>query len=219
MAKDPVCRMDVDPKTAAAQSSYKGEVIYFCAIGCKTKFDADPGRYLPASEMIGSPYLEGRDRYERAIEGWVDNTHEDAFTHTVRLTDPDHTVEVTCRVHGIAGLRGAAGARADCPGRRRSHDRRRLFRSRRGSDGRGVHAATGRPVRAARRRRSLRRCRHRDRPAGSPDREGARGHDRRIRSWRRAAVLGARHRELARPPQLVLHLQTPPGARSSAVAR
>jgi YHS domain-containing protein len=50
MAKDPVCHMDVDPKTAAAQSSYKGEVIYFCARGCKTKFDADPGRYLPASK-------------------------------------------------------------------------------------------------------------------------------------------------------------------------
>jgi hypothetical protein len=45
--------------------------------------------------VITSPYLEGRDRYERAIEGWVDNTHEDAFTHTVRLTDPDHTVEVS----------------------------------------------------------------------------------------------------------------------------
>ena len=39
--------------------------------------------------MIGSPYLEGRDRYERAMDGWVDNTHEDAFTHTVRLTDDD----------------------------------------------------------------------------------------------------------------------------------
>jgi YHS domain-containing protein len=50
MAKDPVCHMDVDPKRAAAQSSYKGEVIYFCAIGCKTKFDADPRRYLPASK-------------------------------------------------------------------------------------------------------------------------------------------------------------------------
>jgi P-type Cu+ transporter len=50
MATDPVCHMDVDPKRAAAQSSYKGEVIYFCAIGCKTKFDADPGRYLPASK-------------------------------------------------------------------------------------------------------------------------------------------------------------------------
>jgi YHS domain-containing protein len=50
MATDPVCHMDVDPKRAAAQSSYKGETIYFCASGCKTKFDADPERYLPASK-------------------------------------------------------------------------------------------------------------------------------------------------------------------------
>ena len=48
MAKDPVCHMDVDPKRAAAQSSHKGEAVYFCAIGCKTKLDAGPERYLPA---------------------------------------------------------------------------------------------------------------------------------------------------------------------------
>jgi hypothetical protein len=44
--------------------------------------------------MIDSPYLAGRDRYERAMEGWVDNTHPDAFTHTVRLSDADASVEV-----------------------------------------------------------------------------------------------------------------------------
>ena len=44
--------------------------------------------------MIASPYLEGRDRYERAMEGWVDNTSADAFTHTVRITDDDFGVEV-----------------------------------------------------------------------------------------------------------------------------
>ena len=44
--------------------------------------------------MIDSPYLDGRDRYERVMEGWVDNTHDDAFTHTVRLSDPDRSVEV-----------------------------------------------------------------------------------------------------------------------------
>lgn len=49
MAKDPVCGMDVDPQTAAAQSSYRGEVVYFCALGCKAKFDADPERYWPAT--------------------------------------------------------------------------------------------------------------------------------------------------------------------------
>jgi len=50
MAKDPVCGMEVDPQKAAAQSSYKGQVIYFCALGCKAKFDADPERYRPAAK-------------------------------------------------------------------------------------------------------------------------------------------------------------------------
>ena len=45
--------------------------------------------------MIGSPFLAGRDRYERVMEGWVDNTHDAAFTHTVRITDPDGGVEVS----------------------------------------------------------------------------------------------------------------------------
>ncbi len=45
--------------------------------------------------MITSPFLVGRDRYERAMEGWVDNTHEDAFTHTARITDDDCSVELS----------------------------------------------------------------------------------------------------------------------------
>jgi YHS domain-containing protein len=46
MAKDPVCHMDVEPKNAAAQSKHEGQTYYFCAVGCKMKFDADPARYL-----------------------------------------------------------------------------------------------------------------------------------------------------------------------------
>ncbi len=46
MAKDPVCRMDVEPEHAAGQSEYKGHTYYFCAVDCKEKFDADPGKYL-----------------------------------------------------------------------------------------------------------------------------------------------------------------------------
>jgi YHS domain-containing protein len=45
MAKDPVCDMEVDPKKAAAQSSYAGQKVYFCAVACKVKFDADPEKY------------------------------------------------------------------------------------------------------------------------------------------------------------------------------
>jgi Protein of unknown function (DUF2889) len=44
--------------------------------------------------VIGSPFLAGRDRYERTMEGWVDATHADAFTHTVRIADEDFAVEV-----------------------------------------------------------------------------------------------------------------------------
>ena len=43
--------------------------------------------------MIGSPFLAGRDRYERVMDGRVDNTHETALTLTVRLGDPDRSVE------------------------------------------------------------------------------------------------------------------------------
>jgi len=46
MATDPVCKMDVDPKKAAAQSTFEGQTVYFCAVGCKEKFDADPGKYI-----------------------------------------------------------------------------------------------------------------------------------------------------------------------------
>jgi hypothetical protein len=43
--------------------------------------------------MIRSPFLMGRDRYQRVVEGWIDNTHRDALTHTVRITDDDFAVE------------------------------------------------------------------------------------------------------------------------------
>lgn len=43
---DPVCKMIIDSEKAAATSEYKGQTIYFCAKVCKTKFDAEPERYL-----------------------------------------------------------------------------------------------------------------------------------------------------------------------------
>ncbi|OGN99727.1 MAG: YHS domain-containing protein [Chloroflexi bacterium RBG_13_51_52] len=46
MAIDPVCKMTVDEKKAAATSDYKGVKYYFCAVGCKKAFDKDPEKYL-----------------------------------------------------------------------------------------------------------------------------------------------------------------------------
>jgi hypothetical protein len=45
--------------------------------------------------VIGSPHLDAGGRYERRSEGWVDNTHDDAFTHTVRLEDGAGAVELS----------------------------------------------------------------------------------------------------------------------------
>ena len=38
--------------------------------------------------------LDGRARYERVMDGWIDNLHDDALTHTVTLADSDRAVEV-----------------------------------------------------------------------------------------------------------------------------
>jgi len=50
MAIDPVCKMQVDEKTAPAKSEYKGKFYYFCAPGCKKAFDKDPDKYLGKAE-------------------------------------------------------------------------------------------------------------------------------------------------------------------------
>ena len=44
--KDPVCGMSVDPHTAAHRADHDGHPYYFCAAGCRTKFVADPAKYL-----------------------------------------------------------------------------------------------------------------------------------------------------------------------------
>ena len=41
-----VCRMMIDPKTAAATSEYDGRVYHFCAPGCKEAFEKDPEKYV-----------------------------------------------------------------------------------------------------------------------------------------------------------------------------
>tara|TARA_R110000824_G_scaffold118960_15_gene272356 strand:- start:47229 stop:49571 length:2343 start_codon:yes stop_codon:yes gene_type:complete len=43
---DPVCGMNVDPATAKHHTHHGGSDYYFCSAGCRTKFVADPGKYL-----------------------------------------------------------------------------------------------------------------------------------------------------------------------------
>lgn len=59
MAMDPVCGMEVDEKSAAATSEYKGVTYYFCAPGCKAAFDKDPEKYLGHQEGHGGSEHHG----------------------------------------------------------------------------------------------------------------------------------------------------------------
>jgi Cu+-exporting ATPase len=52
MAVDPVCGMDVKEDEAAAASVYQGKTYYFCAPGCKRKFDEHPDAYLKKAESV-----------------------------------------------------------------------------------------------------------------------------------------------------------------------
>src|SRR4051794_16445162 len=55
-AKDPVCGMAVDPKTAKHQASYQGTTYFFCREGCREKFLAEPEKYLkPAAKPSAPP--------------------------------------------------------------------------------------------------------------------------------------------------------------------
>jgi YHS domain-containing protein len=51
-ARDPVCGMTVDRKTAL-QSQWEGRTYYFCGPGCKERFESDPARYLDGAREFG----------------------------------------------------------------------------------------------------------------------------------------------------------------------
>ena len=55
MAKDPVCGMEVDEKSAPAKSEHMGKTYYFCALACKKAFDENPAKYTEGGghEMDG----------------------------------------------------------------------------------------------------------------------------------------------------------------------
>jgi len=50
MATDPVCGMEVREDKAAATSEYRGKKYFFCAVGCKVRFDKDPEKYLKKTD-------------------------------------------------------------------------------------------------------------------------------------------------------------------------
>jgi Cu+-exporting ATPase len=60
-AIDPVCGMTVDPHTTPHRLTHHGHSYYFCSAGCRTKFAADPAKYLgprrPEPVVEGAIYI------------------------------------------------------------------------------------------------------------------------------------------------------------------
>src|SRR5579859_6094441 len=48
-ARDPVCGMSVNPETSRHRFEYNGTTYHFCSNGCRTKFEADPSKYIDKS--------------------------------------------------------------------------------------------------------------------------------------------------------------------------
>lgn len=45
-AKDPICGMSVDTKTAKYHSVYQDKHYYFCSENCKKQFDKNPQQFV-----------------------------------------------------------------------------------------------------------------------------------------------------------------------------
>ncbi|MDT8355981.1 MULTISPECIES: heavy metal translocating P-type ATPase [Acetobacterales] len=55
LVTDPVCGMKVDPTTSKHRLEHAGTTFHFCSAGCRTKFEADPGRYLEPKKAAPAP--------------------------------------------------------------------------------------------------------------------------------------------------------------------
>jgi Cu+-exporting ATPase len=56
---DPVCGMRVDPKATAHHAELDGRPFFFCSAGCRTRFTADPARYLTPKASPPPPAAAG----------------------------------------------------------------------------------------------------------------------------------------------------------------
>ncbi|HTB27883.1 MAG TPA: heavy metal-binding domain-containing protein, partial [Steroidobacteraceae bacterium] len=54
-ATDPVCGMTVDPAKTPHRHSHGGRDFFFCSVGCRGKFIADPAQYLNKEATKAEP--------------------------------------------------------------------------------------------------------------------------------------------------------------------
>lgn len=80
---DPVCKMIVSPETAAASFEHVDKTFYFCAVGCKERFAANPDRFLS----------------ETGIQETIDKRRENGPVTGLVSPVPQSHIEYTCPMH------------------------------------------------------------------------------------------------------------------------
>lgn len=70
MVVDPVCKMSIDPATAAASLSHEGTEYFFCSTACRDTFAADPATYVVGVSKAG-PACHGHGGHAAAARPGV----------------------------------------------------------------------------------------------------------------------------------------------------
>ena len=108
-ASDPVCGMQVDPRTAIAVE-HAGHVYYFCDPACADMFRDDPVRWAPDLMVLT---LDSPDPQRAAREvGSAPRRHQSSAWAHPALSPPSH------RPWHERSSRGHRRVRRDCPGGR-----------------------------------------------------------------------------------------------------
>ena len=116
---DPVCGMTVDPATTTVSHDHGGTTYYFCCDGCRTKFLADPDRYLsPVTDDSPPPppgtwFICPMDPDVREPEPGACPQCGMALEAELGAADMLAKVEYTCPMHP-AVLRDAPGSCPTC---------------------------------------------------------------------------------------------------------
>jgi P-type Cu+ transporter len=96
-ARDPVCGMTVNPATAKHHTHYAGTAYFFCCAGCRTKFEADPQRYLAQPKPVTTHGHAHASSARTAAPVAVNATHTCPMHPEVRQPGPG-----SCPICGMA---------------------------------------------------------------------------------------------------------------------
>lgn len=106
---DPVCGMKVSPEKAAASMNHAGRTWYFCAQGCKTKFEANPGKYdgsqaAPLTTISAAPKNQASAQYTCPMHPEVLSPKPGACPKCGMALEPTQPspaehIEYTCPMH------------------------------------------------------------------------------------------------------------------------